>query len=77
MSGLQDDAGMFFKMFAICFIVVYASRAMAMWAGSFMPTYPMSVLLAQTFFTMFLLSCGFIFNLENLWDGKEFWPKKA
>ena len=71
MAGLQKDVANFFQVFAICFLVVYASRAMAMFAGAFMPTYQMSVLLAQSFFTMFLLSCGFIFNLENLWDGRS------
>ena len=70
MSGLHLDAGRFFQTFAMLFAIVYCSRSMAMWAGSLMPTYPMSVLLAQTIFTVFLLSCGFIFNLENIFVGE-------
>ena len=73
LAGMQANAGYFFQCFAIIFLMVYCSRCVGQFAGALMPTYQMACLLAQTIFTFFLLSSGFIFNLENLFVG-EFEP---
>jgi hypothetical protein len=42
---------------------------MAYVGAALMPTYHMSVLLAQLFFTFSLLSAGFIINLTSIFEG--------
>ena len=73
LSGLQTGSLQVLQNFATVFVVVYCSRSLAYLSSTLLPTYQISVLFAQMMFTLFLLSCGFIFNLDNLFIGKEFW----
>ncbi|KAK3600622.1 hypothetical protein CHS0354_008910 [Potamilus streckersoni] len=67
--GLQPDVSMFFKVYAICFLLVYCSRTLAMFGAVMMPTFQLSCFFAQTFFSMYIMSAGFFINLDNIFSG--------
>ncbi len=69
LSGLQLRPELFFQQLALLYLLVLCSRSLAFMAAALLPAFPMSVLLAQAMFTMFLLSSGYIFNLDNLFVG--------
>ena len=68
LAGLQSDS--LINFIVLVAIIVYCSRSLAYFAASLLPAVQLSVLFAQMLFTLFLLSCGFIFNLDNLFIGE-------
>ncbi|XP_068089112.1 ATP-binding cassette sub-family G member 8 isoform X2 [Hyperolius riggenbachi] len=58
--------------FLLLWLVVYCSRAMAMWMSALLPTMQMSSFAANAIFTASYLTGGFIIKLENLWT-VPFW----
>ena len=67
MAGLNSDS--LVQFLVIVSVIVYCSRSLAYFAAALLPAVQLSVLFAQMLFTLFLLSCGFIFNLDNLFIG--------
>ncbi|KAK3093563.1 hypothetical protein FSP39_017341 [Pinctada imbricata] len=69
LAGFTVDVWVFFRVFAVTYVLVYCSRSLAMFSASVTPTFTMSCFLAQTFFSMYLMSAGFFINLKNIFSG--------
>lgn len=74
--GFSLDVWVFFRVFALNYLMVYCSRSLAMLSSSLTPTFTMSCFIAQTFFSMYLMSAGFFINLENIFEGLQ-WVSKV
>ena len=70
LAGFTTDVKVFFQVFAIVYLLVYCSRTLAMFSSVLMPTFTLSCFLAQTFFSMYIMSAGFFINLDNIFSGK-------
>ncbi|XP_048733666.1 ATP-binding cassette sub-family G member 8-like [Ostrea edulis] len=73
--GFSLDVWVFFRVFALIYLMVYCSRSLAMLSSSIAPTFTMSCFIAQTFFSMYLMSAGFFINLDNIFEGLQ-WVSK-
>ncbi|XP_064623531.1 ATP-binding cassette sub-family G member 8-like [Lineus longissimus] len=71
LANLQPDPILFLRTYGITYILVYCSRSMAYVGAALLPTYHMSVLVAQFFFTFSFLSAGYVINLTSIWEGMK------
>lgn len=67
LAGLNPAPANFLLNFILVWLVVYCSRAMALWVAALLPTLQMSSFIGNAFFTICYLTGGFIIRLENLW----------
>ncbi|XP_041420214.1 ATP-binding cassette sub-family G member 8-like [Xenopus laevis] len=67
LANLNPQPECFLLNFALLFLIVYCSRAMALWMSALLPTLQMSSFLSNAIFTSSYLTGGFIIRLENLW----------
>uniref|UniRef100_A0A8C4T279 ATP-binding cassette sub-family G member 8 n=1 Tax=Erpetoichthys calabaricus TaxID=27687 RepID=A0A8C4T279_ERPCA len=67
LAGLNAETGPFLLNFLIVWLVVYCSRAMALWSASLLPTLQLSSFMGNALFTTFYLTGGFVISLENMW----------
>ncbi|MBN3294206.1 ABCG8 protein, partial [Polypterus senegalus] len=67
LAGLTAETGPFLLNFLIVWLVVYCSRAMALWTASLLPTLQLSSFMGNALFTTFYLTGGFVISLENMW----------
>ncbi|KAE8600648.1 hypothetical protein XENTR_v10013346 [Xenopus tropicalis] len=67
LANLNPHPECFLLNFALLLLIVYCSRAMALWMSALLPTLQMSSFLSNAIFTSSYLTGGFIIRLENLW----------
>eukprot|EP00062_Callorhinchus_milii_P011938 gi/632958432/ref/XP_007895037.1/ PREDICTED: ATP-binding cassette sub-family G member 8 [Callorhinchus milii] len=67
LSALRPESGPFLLNFLMLWLVVYCSRAMALWVAAMLPTLQLSSFFGNAFFTTFYLTGGFVISLENMW----------
>ncbi|XP_029449191.1 LOW QUALITY PROTEIN: ATP-binding cassette sub-family G member 8 [Rhinatrema bivittatum] len=67
LANLSPQADCFLLNFVLVWLVVYCSRAMALWIAALLPTLQLSSFFGNAFFNSFYLTGGFIISLENLW----------
>ncbi|XP_063683451.1 ATP-binding cassette sub-family G member 8-like [Bolinopsis microptera] len=69
LAGLQPTIGKFLGNCLYTYMAVYSSRCMAMAISAAVTNFQAAAFVANLLFTVFLLSSGFIINLESLWLG--------
>lgn len=67
LAGLNTDPTRFLLNFLIIWLMVYCSRAMALFAAATLPTLQTSAFFGNSLFTIFYLTGGFVISLENMW----------
>lgn len=71
LAGLNEAPDRFLLNFALVWLMVYCSRAMALFVAAALPTLQTSAFMGNAFFTIFYLTGGFVISLENMWLGEE------
>ncbi|KCV70449.1 hypothetical protein H696_02791 [Fonticula alba] len=69
LAGLDLEVDKFFAFQIVIFLCIYASRSIAVGVASMVPRFQQASFVANFLFTMFLLPCGFIFNMDTVWIG--------
>ncbi|KJE95696.1 hypothetical protein CAOG_06121 [Capsaspora owczarzaki ATCC 30864] len=69
MANLKSDAASFFIFGSVLFLVVYCSRSLAMVMAAAFPVFQAACFAANLVFTLFILSSGFLINLDTIWAG--------
>ncbi|XP_053315370.1 ATP-binding cassette sub-family G member 8 [Spea bombifrons] len=72
LANLNPQPENFLLNISLLFLIVYCSRAMALWMSALLPTLQMSSFLSNALFTASYLTGGFVIKLENLWT-VPFW----
>ncbi|XP_041107361.1 ATP-binding cassette sub-family G member 8 isoform X2 [Polyodon spathula] len=67
LAGLNPAPGPFFMNLLLVWLVVYCSRAMALFVAALLPTLQTSAFMGNSLFTIFYLTGGFIISMENMW----------
>lgn len=67
LAGLNVVPSRFVLNFLIVWLMVYCSRAMALFAAAALPTLQTSAFFGNSLFTIFYLTGGFVISLENMW----------
>ncbi|XP_075341065.1 ATP-binding cassette sub-family G member 8 [Odontesthes bonariensis] len=67
LSGLNEAPDRFLLNFLIIWLMVYASRSMALFVAAALPTLQISAFMGNALFTVFYLTGGFVISLENMW----------
>ncbi|XP_046886079.1 ATP-binding cassette sub-family G member 8 [Hypomesus transpacificus] len=67
LGGLNPAPDRFLLNFLFVFLMVYCSRAMALFVAAALPTLQTSAFMGNALFTVFYLTGGFVISLENLW----------
>ncbi|XP_058507538.1 ATP-binding cassette sub-family G member 8 [Solea solea] len=67
LAGLNDAPTCFLLNFLLAWLMVYCSRAMALFVAAALPTLQTSAFMGNTLFTVFYLTAGFVISLENMW----------
>ncbi|KAG5266398.1 hypothetical protein AALO_G00231590 [Alosa alosa] len=67
LAGMNEAVDRFFLNFLLVWLMVYCSRAMALFVAATFPTLQTSAFMGNAFFTVFYLTGGFVISLENLW----------
>lgn len=67
LAGLNPAPGPFFMNLMLVWLVVYCSRAMALFVAALLPTLQTSAFMGNSLFTVFYLTGGFIISMENMW----------
>ncbi|XP_053188456.1 ATP-binding cassette sub-family G member 8 [Scomber japonicus] len=67
LAGLNEDPYNFLLNFVLVWLMVYCSRAMALFVAASLPTLQTSAFMGNALFTVFYLTGGFVINLENMW----------
>ncbi|XP_072246805.1 ATP-binding cassette sub-family G member 8 [Leuresthes tenuis] len=67
LSGLNEAPDRFLLNFLIIWLMVYCSRAMALFVAAALPTLQISAFMGNALFTVFYLTGGFVISLENMW----------
>ncbi|XP_063297536.1 ATP-binding cassette sub-family G member 8 [Pelobates fuscus] len=67
LANLNPEPVNFLLNLSLLFLMVYSSRAMALWMSALLPTMQMSSFLSNALFTASYLTGGFIISLGNLW----------
>ncbi|XP_078505810.1 ATP-binding cassette sub-family G member 8 [Lissotriton helveticus] len=67
LADLNPEPENFLLNFLLVWMVVYCSRAMALWVSACLPTLHMSSFFCNVLFTIFYLTGGFVISLKNLW----------
>lgn len=71
LAGLNEAAGRFLLNFLLVWLMVYCSRAMALFVAASLPTLQISAFMGNALFTVFYLTGGFVINIKNMWLGEE------
>ncbi|KAG8443621.1 hypothetical protein GDO86_008969 [Hymenochirus boettgeri] len=72
LANLNPEPQNFLLNFLLLWLMVYCSRAMALWMSALLPTLPMSSFVSNAIYTVSYLTGGYIIRLENLWT-VPFW----
>ncbi|GAA6231592.1 ATP-binding cassette sub-family G member 8 [Lates japonicus] len=67
LAGLNDAPTSFLLNFLLVWLMVYCSRAMALFVAAALPTLQTSAFMGNSLFTVFYLTGGFVISLENMW----------
>uniref|UniRef100_A0A672JSU7 ATP-binding cassette sub-family G member 8 n=1 Tax=Salarias fasciatus TaxID=181472 RepID=A0A672JSU7_SALFA len=67
LAGLNEAPDRFLLNFLVVWLMVYCSRAMALFAAAALPTLQISAFTGNALFTVFYLTGGFVISLENMW----------
>ncbi|XP_019947025.2 ATP-binding cassette sub-family G member 8 [Paralichthys olivaceus] len=67
LAGLNEAPDRFLLNFLLVWLMVYCSRAMALFVAASLPTLQTSAFMGNSLFTVFYLTGGFVINLENMW----------
>ncbi|XP_040286120.1 ATP-binding cassette sub-family G member 8 [Bufo bufo] len=67
LANLNPGVDNFFLNFLLMWLVVYCSRAMALWMSALLPTLQISSFMSNAIFTASYLTGGFIIRLDTLW----------
>lgn len=71
LAGLNEATGRFLLNFLLVWLIVYCSRAMALFVAASLPTLQISAFMGNALFTVFYLTGGFVINIKNMWLGEE------
>lgn len=71
LAGLNEAPGRFVQNLLLVWLMVYCSRAMALFVAAALPTLQTSAFMGNALFTVFYLTGGFVISLENMWIGEE------
>uniref|UniRef100_A0A3Q0RNQ4 ATP-binding cassette sub-family G member 8 n=1 Tax=Amphilophus citrinellus TaxID=61819 RepID=A0A3Q0RNQ4_AMPCI len=67
LAGLNEAPDRFLLNFLLVWLIVYCSRAMALFVAASLPTLQTSAFMGNALFTVFYLTGGYVISLENLW----------
>ncbi|XP_038592964.1 ATP-binding cassette sub-family G member 8 isoform X2 [Micropterus salmoides] len=67
LAGLNEAPERFLLNFLLVWLMVYCSRAMALFVAASLPTLQTSAFMGNALFTVFYLTGGFVISLENMW----------
>ncbi|XP_047206637.1 ATP-binding cassette sub-family G member 8 [Girardinichthys multiradiatus] len=67
LAGLNEAADRFLLFLLLVWLMVYGSRAMALFVAAALPTLQTSAFIGNALFTVFYLTGGFVISLENMW----------
>ncbi|XP_019108478.2 ATP-binding cassette sub-family G member 8 [Larimichthys crocea] len=67
LAGLNEAPERFLLNFLLVWLMVYCSRAMALFVAAALPTLQTSAFMGNALFTVFYLTGGFVISLENMW----------
>ncbi|XP_060943455.1 ATP-binding cassette sub-family G member 8 isoform X2 [Limanda limanda] len=67
LAGLNEAPERFLLSFMLVWLMVYCSRAMALFVAASLPTLQTSAFMGNALFTVFYLTGGFVISLENMW----------
>ncbi|XP_051936590.1 ATP-binding cassette sub-family G member 8 [Hippocampus zosterae] len=67
LAGLNEAPDRFLLNFLLVWLMVYCSRAMALFVAAALPTLQTSAFMGNALFTVFYLTGGFVISLENMW----------
>lgn len=67
LAGLNDAPDRFLLNFLLVWLMVYCSRAMALFVAAALPTLQTSSFMGNSLFTVFYLTGGFVISLQNMW----------
>ncbi|KAM9726559.1 ATP-binding cassette sub-family G member 8 [Menidia menidia] len=67
LAGLNEAPDRFLLNFLLIWLMVYCSRAMALFVAASLPTLQTSAFMGNALFTVFYLTGGFVISLENMW----------
>uniref|UniRef100_A0AAQ5XLU7 ATP-binding cassette sub-family G member 8 n=1 Tax=Amphiprion ocellaris TaxID=80972 RepID=A0AAQ5XLU7_AMPOC len=67
LAGLNEAPDRFLLNFLLVWLMVYCSRAMALFVAASLPTLQTSAFMGNAVFTVFYLTGGFVISLENMW----------
>ncbi|XP_057705122.1 ATP-binding cassette sub-family G member 8 [Corythoichthys intestinalis] len=67
LAGLNEAPDRFLLNFLLVWLMVYCSRAMALFVAAALPTLQISAFMGNSLFTVFYLTGGFVISLENMW----------
>lgn len=71
LAGLNQAPDRFLLNFLMVWLMVYCSRAMALFVAAALPTLQTSAFMGNALFTVFYLTGGFVISLDNMWLGEE------
>lgn len=71
LAGLNEAPDRFLLNFVLVWLMVYCSRAMALFVAAALPTLQTSAFMGNSLFTVFYLTGGFVISLENMWLGED------
>lgn len=71
LAGLNEAPDRFLLNFLLVWLMVYCSRAMALFVAASLPTLQISAFMGNSLFTVFYLTGGFVINIKNMWLGEE------
>ncbi|XP_032396567.1 ATP-binding cassette sub-family G member 8 isoform X1 [Etheostoma spectabile] len=67
LAGLNEAPDRFLLNILLVWLMVYCSRAMALFVAAALPTLQTSAFMGNSLFTVFYLTGGFVISLENMW----------
>ncbi|XP_061693182.1 ATP-binding cassette sub-family G member 8 isoform X1 [Syngnathoides biaculeatus] len=67
LAGLNEAPDHFLLNFLLVWLMVYCSRAMALFVAAALPTLQTSAFMGNSLFTIFYLTGGFVISVENMW----------
>ncbi|KAI3363372.1 hypothetical protein L3Q82_011993, partial [Scortum barcoo] len=67
LAGLNEAPERFLLNFLLVWLMVYCSRAMALFVAAALPTLQTSAFMGNALFTVFYLTGGFVISLDNMW----------
>ncbi|KAF1375541.1 hypothetical protein PFLUV_G00221270 [Perca fluviatilis] len=67
LAGLNEAPERFLLNVLLVWLMVYCSRAMALFVAAALPTLQTSAFMGNALFTVFYLTGGFVISLENMW----------